>query len=68
MTDDRFYERAGPFILADIAAAIGAEVATGAPADLKLRNVASLKAPRPAMSHCSVTQNTPAPLPSPRPA
>jgi UDP-3-O-[3-hydroxymyristoyl] glucosamine N-acyltransferase len=43
MTDDRFYERAGPFSLADVATRIGAEVAKGDPADLKLRDVASLE-------------------------
>jgi UDP-3-O-[3-hydroxymyristoyl] glucosamine N-acyltransferase len=43
MTDDRFYERAGPFTLAEIAARIGAELAKGDPADLKLRDVASLE-------------------------
>src|SRR5215475_4537775 len=43
MTDDRFYERAGPFTLADIAARIGAEPAKGDPADLKLADVASLE-------------------------
>ncbi len=43
MTDDRFYERAGPFTLANIAAAVSAELAKGAPSDLKLRDVASLE-------------------------
>jgi UDP-3-O-[3-hydroxymyristoyl] glucosamine N-acyltransferase len=43
MTDDRFYQRAGPFTLAEIAARIGAEVAKGASADLKLRDVAALE-------------------------
>jgi UDP-3-O-[3-hydroxymyristoyl] glucosamine N-acyltransferase len=43
MTDDRFYERAGPFTLVEIAARIGAELAKGDPADLKLRDVASLE-------------------------
>ena len=47
MTDDRFYERAGPFTLADIAARIGAELAKGDPADLKLRDVASLESAEP---------------------
>ena len=41
MTDDRFYERAGPFTLAEIAARIGAEVAKGTP-DVTLRDVSSL--------------------------
>src|SRR5476649_69246 len=41
MTDDRFYQRAGPFTLAEIAGRIGAEVAK--PADLTLRDVASLE-------------------------
>ena len=41
MTDDRFYERAGPFTLADIAARIGAEVTKGTPETL-LRDVSSL--------------------------
>jgi UDP-3-O-[3-hydroxymyristoyl] glucosamine N-acyltransferase len=43
MTDDRFYERAGPFTLAEIAARIGGEIAKGDPADLSLRDVASLE-------------------------
>ncbi|HET7086406.1 MAG TPA: UDP-3-O-(3-hydroxymyristoyl)glucosamine N-acyltransferase [Rhizomicrobium sp.] len=43
MTDDRFYDRAGPFTLGEIAARIGAGVAKGDPADLKLRDVASLE-------------------------
>ncbi|HEY4078054.1 MAG TPA: UDP-3-O-(3-hydroxymyristoyl)glucosamine N-acyltransferase [Rhizomicrobium sp.] len=43
MTDDRFYERAGPFTLAEIAGRVGAEMQVGAPADLKLRDVASLE-------------------------
>ena len=43
MTDDRFYERAGPFTLAEVASRIGAEIAKGEPADLKLRDVASLE-------------------------
>jgi UDP-3-O-[3-hydroxymyristoyl] glucosamine N-acyltransferase len=43
MTDDRFYQRAGPFTLAQIASRIGAEVAKGEPAELKLRDVASLE-------------------------
>src|ERR1700677_3484279 len=43
MTDDRVYERAGPFTLADIAARIGAELAKGDSSDLKLRDVASLE-------------------------
>lgn len=43
MTDDRFYERAGPFTLAEIASRIGAEMQSGAPAALSLRDVASLE-------------------------
>ena len=43
MTDDRFYERAGPFTLGEIATKLGAEIAKGEPADLKLRDVASLE-------------------------
>src|ERR1700733_5358452 len=43
MTDDRFYHRAGPFTLADIAGRIGAEIGKGDPADLALRDVASLE-------------------------
>jgi UDP-3-O-[3-hydroxymyristoyl] glucosamine N-acyltransferase len=43
MTDDRFYERAGPFTLGEIASRIGAEVAKGDPADLTLRDVAALE-------------------------
>lgn len=42
MTDDRFYERAGPFGLRDLAARIGAEVEKGAP-DVTLRDVAALE-------------------------
>src|SRR5215475_8968621 len=47
MTDDRFYERAGPFSLGEIAARLGAEVAKGEPSDLKLRDVASLESAEP---------------------
>src|SRR3954471_14640847 len=47
MTDDRFYERAGPFSLADIAARIGAEIAKGDPAQLTLRDVAALESAEP---------------------
>src|SRR5437899_6486756 len=43
MTDDRFYQRAGPFTLADIASRIGAEVAKDQPAALSLRDVSSLE-------------------------
>jgi UDP-3-O-[3-hydroxymyristoyl] glucosamine N-acyltransferase len=43
MTDDRFYQRAGPFTLAEIAGRISAEVAKGDPAELTLRDVASLE-------------------------
>ena len=43
MTDDRFYERAGPFTLVEIAGRVGAEIAKGEPAELKLRDVASLE-------------------------
>src|SRR5260221_3709990 len=43
MTDDRFYQRAGPFTLADIASRIGAEVAKDQPAVLSLRDVSSLE-------------------------
>jgi UDP-3-O-[3-hydroxymyristoyl] glucosamine N-acyltransferase len=43
MTDDRFYERAGPFTLAEIASRIGAEMGKGDPAGLMLRDVASLE-------------------------
>ena len=43
MTDDRFYERAGPFTLADIAARIGADVGKGEPSSLSLRDVAALE-------------------------
>ena len=43
MTDDRFYQRAGPFRLADIAGRIGAEVGKGKPANLSLHDVASLE-------------------------
>ena len=43
MTDDRFYQRAGPFTLAEIARRIGAEVAKGQPAELSLRDVSSLE-------------------------
>jgi len=41
MTDSRFYDRAGPFTLGEIAGRIGAEA--GKPADLTLRDVASLE-------------------------
>src|SRR3569623_2792283 len=43
MTDDRFYQRAGPFTLGEIAARIGAEVQKGGPAELSLHDVASLE-------------------------
>ena len=43
MTDDRFYERAGPFTLAQIAARIGAEMEEGVLPGLMLRDVASLE-------------------------
>jgi UDP-3-O-[3-hydroxymyristoyl] glucosamine N-acyltransferase len=43
MTDDRFYQRAGPFTLAEIASRIGAEMQSGAPQALTLRDVASLE-------------------------
>jgi UDP-3-O-[3-hydroxymyristoyl] glucosamine N-acyltransferase len=43
MTDSRFYDRAGPFTLGEIAGRIGAEVAKGDPTDLKLTDVASLE-------------------------
>ncbi|HEU0097061.1 MAG TPA: LpxD N-terminal domain-containing protein, partial [Rhizomicrobium sp.] len=43
MTDDRFYERAGPFTLAEIASRIGAETQSGSPGTLSLRDVASLE-------------------------
>jgi UDP-3-O-[3-hydroxymyristoyl] glucosamine N-acyltransferase len=47
MTDDRFYERAGPFTLAEIAAPLGAEIQPGSPATLSLRDVASLESAEP---------------------
>lgn len=43
MTDDRFYDRAGPFTLAQIAAEIGADLEKGANPALELRDVASLE-------------------------
>jgi UDP-3-O-[3-hydroxymyristoyl] glucosamine N-acyltransferase len=43
MTDDRFYQRAGPFSLAEIAGRIGAEVGKGEPSSLSLRDVAALE-------------------------
>ena len=43
MTDSRFYDRAGPFTLGEIAGRIGAELAKGDPADLKLTDVAALE-------------------------
>src|SRR4051794_29803368 len=42
MTDDRFYQRAGPFSLAEIASRIGAEPEKGS-RDIELRDVASLE-------------------------
>src|ERR1700743_2978368 len=42
MTDDRFYERAGPFTLAEIAARLGTDVRAGTPG-LTVRDVASLE-------------------------
>jgi UDP-3-O-[3-hydroxymyristoyl] glucosamine N-acyltransferase len=46
MTDDRFYERAGPFALGEIAARIGAEVAKGT-SEVALRDVAALETAEP---------------------
>jgi UDP-3-O-[3-hydroxymyristoyl] glucosamine N-acyltransferase len=46
MTDDRFYKRAGPFALAEIANRIGAEPKKGA-ADIQLRDVAALESAEP---------------------
>jgi UDP-3-O-[3-hydroxymyristoyl] glucosamine N-acyltransferase len=43
MTDDRFYQRAGPFSLAEIAGHIGAEVGKCEPSSLSLRDVAALE-------------------------
>ena len=43
MTDSRFYDRAGPFTLADIAARIGAAPPDGAPAGMALSDVAALE-------------------------
>jgi UDP-3-O-[3-hydroxymyristoyl] glucosamine N-acyltransferase len=43
MTDSRFYDRAGPFTLGEIAGRIGADLAKGDPAELKLTDVASLE-------------------------
>jgi UDP-3-O-[3-hydroxymyristoyl] glucosamine N-acyltransferase len=43
MTDSRFYDRAGPFTLADIAARIGAAPPAGAPAGMALSDVAALE-------------------------
>ena len=43
MTDDRFYQRAGPFSLGEIAGRIGAEVGKGEPSSLSLRDVAALE-------------------------
>src|SRR6201996_9712918 len=43
MTDSRFYDRAGPFTLGEIAGRIGAELAKGDPTELKLIDVASLE-------------------------
>src|ERR1700727_213408 len=43
MTDSRFYDRAGPFTLGEMAGRIGAELAKGDPAELKLTDVASLE-------------------------
>src|SRR5215475_3099556 len=47
MTDSRFYDRAGPFTLGEIAARIGAEPAKGDPAELKLTDVAALESAEP---------------------
>jgi len=43
MTDSRFYDRAGPFTLGEIAGRIGADVAKGDSSELKLTDVASLE-------------------------
>jgi UDP-3-O-[3-hydroxymyristoyl] glucosamine N-acyltransferase len=42
MTDDRFFHRAGPFRLDEIAHTIGAELGDSAPADFLVRDVAAL--------------------------
>lgn len=43
MTDDRFYDRSGPFTLARIAAEIGADIEKGTNAEMPLRDVAALE-------------------------
>ncbi len=43
MTDDRFFRRAGPFALGEIAAHIGAELCNRSSSDFAVRDVASLE-------------------------
>ncbi|MEJ0024541.1 MAG: UDP-3-O-(3-hydroxymyristoyl)glucosamine N-acyltransferase [Rhizomicrobium sp.] len=43
MTDDRFFDRAGPFPLGDIAAHIGAEMDNNSSSDFLVRDVAALE-------------------------
>jgi UDP-3-O-[3-hydroxymyristoyl] glucosamine N-acyltransferase len=43
MTDDRFYQRAGPFPLGEIAAHVGAEMDNNSSADFPIRDVSNLE-------------------------
>ena len=43
MTDDRFFDRAGPFALGELASRIGAEMCNRAAADFPVRDVAALE-------------------------
>jgi UDP-3-O-[3-hydroxymyristoyl] glucosamine N-acyltransferase len=47
MTDDRFYHRAGPFPLGEIAAALGGEMDNRSSADFMVRDVSSLDTAEP---------------------
>ena len=47
MTDDRFYRRAGPFALGEIAAHIGAEMDNRSAADFPIRDVSNLDTAEP---------------------
>jgi UDP-3-O-[3-hydroxymyristoyl] glucosamine N-acyltransferase len=47
MTDDRFFQRAGPFALGEIAGHVGAEIGNEAPADFMVRDVSNLDTAEP---------------------
>lgn len=55
MADQRFFANKGPFVLGDIAARVGAELAAGADASLRIEDIAPLDAAGPA--HLSFLDN-----------